>query len=203
MARIRTIKPGFFTSEDVAQLSIRARLTWIGLWTYADDNGRGKDNTRLIKAALYPLDDITLRQVDEDMAELDAAGRIVRYEVDGSPYFEIVAWAEHQRIQRPTESKIPPPRILREPSVSPHGTLMEPSVSPPVRKGREGNGGGANRADARRPSPYCPKHPGGTDRPCRPCGDARRAADLWTGPPTPMPPTLAERMAELAALEDA
>jgi hypothetical protein len=34
-----------------------------------------------------------------------------------------------------------------------------------------------------RPAPHCPKHPGGTDRPCRACGDARRAHDAWTPPP--------------------
>lgn len=42
------------------------------------------------------------------------------------------------------------------------------------------------RADATAPSPFCPKHPTGSDRPCRPCGDARRARDTWTPPATPV-----------------
>ena len=29
------------------------------------------------------------------------------------------------------------------------------------------------------PPPHCPKHPGGTDRPCRACGDARERLDAW------------------------
>lgn len=29
------------------------------------------------------------------------------------------------------------------------------------------------------PPPHCPKHPGGTDRPCRACGDARERAEAW------------------------
>lgn len=29
------------------------------------------------------------------------------------------------------------------------------------------------------PSPHCPKHPSGTDAPCRACGDARRAHTDW------------------------
>lgn len=49
MARIRTIKPSFFRSEDVAALPLRARLLWIGLWTQCDDQGRTKDNKQLIK----------------------------------------------------------------------------------------------------------------------------------------------------------
>lgn len=40
MAKIRSIKPDFFTSEDVSALPLRARLTWIGLWTHCDDHGR-------------------------------------------------------------------------------------------------------------------------------------------------------------------
>jgi hypothetical protein len=44
-------------------------------------------------------------------------------------------------------------------------------------------GGAADASTA--PSPFCPKHPTGSDRPCRPCGDARRAHDAWTPPATP------------------
>ena len=40
MARIRTIKPEFFTSDDICALSPRARLLYIGLWCEADREGR-------------------------------------------------------------------------------------------------------------------------------------------------------------------
>ena len=189
MARIRTIKPGFFASEDVACLSIRARLTWIGLWTYADDLGRGKDNTRLIKAALYPLDDVTLRGIDDDLAELETNGRIRRYEVDGSHYLQVVAFDEHQRINRPTPSKIPPPP---EDAVNTHAQLTEPSLSPHPWKGKEGNGREAPRMSAERPPARCPTHlDNPTDEPCRACGQARRDAEAWQKP-TPVPPSVAE-----------
>lgn len=32
---------------------------------------------------------------------------------------------------------------------------------------------------AQAPSPHCSKHPNGTDRPCRACGEARKAHDRW------------------------
>lgn len=44
MARKRMIHPEFFKSRKVASLSHRARLTWAGLWIYADDYGRGLDD---------------------------------------------------------------------------------------------------------------------------------------------------------------
>ena len=40
MARIRTIKPEFFTSEDIVSLSPLARLLYIALWREADKEGR-------------------------------------------------------------------------------------------------------------------------------------------------------------------
>jgi len=39
MARIRTIKPSFFTSLTIADLGLAERLTFIGLWTHVDDEG--------------------------------------------------------------------------------------------------------------------------------------------------------------------
>lgn len=96
MARIRNIKPEFFTSEAVSALPLRARLTWIGLWTHCDNHGRARDNVKLIKAAVWPLDNVSLRDIEEDLATLAEQGRIVRYEVDGKRYLEVTNWGEHQ-----------------------------------------------------------------------------------------------------------
>jgi hypothetical protein len=109
MPRIRTIKPEFFASEDVSDLPIRARLTWIGLWTHCDDHGRTKDQVKLIKAAVWPLDDFALREVEEDLDLLAAKGRIVRYEVDGTRYLAVVNWHYHQSINKSSKPKYPPP----------------------------------------------------------------------------------------------
>lgn len=64
---------------------------------------------------------------------------------------------------------------------------------------RTAPGGGA-RATTRPPA-TCHRHPHGTDEPCTACGDARRLHDAWTPPATPLPPTWAERQAEIAALD--
>ena len=39
VARIRTIKPDFFTSEDIVVLTPWARLLYIALWCEADREG--------------------------------------------------------------------------------------------------------------------------------------------------------------------
>lgn len=181
MARIRSIKPGFFTSDDVARLPFRARLTWIGLWTHCDDAGRCKDHVTLIKSAIWPLDNgVSLGDIEEDLACLASEGRIVRYEAGGQRYLAIVNWGAHQSINRPTQSRIPAPPID---SVNPHGGLTE--GSPWEGKGGEGKGkgGDAREAPPAVPAPppprSCATHPEGTEQPCRRCGTARKAFEAW------------------------
>ncbi|WP_031010695.1 hypothetical protein [Streptomyces sp. NRRL F-5727] len=109
MARIRTIKPDFFTSLTIADLTIEQRLTFIGLWTHCDDQGRAVDDARLIKAALWPLDDRTAADVETDLAALSESSLIVRYVVTGKRYLAVSGWKEHQRINRPSASRLPAP----------------------------------------------------------------------------------------------
>lgn len=191
MPRIRTIKPSFFTSDDVAALPLRARLTWIGLWTHCDDQGRAKDHARLIKAAIWPLDNLSLADIEDDLSTLASHGRIVRYQVAGQRYLAIVNWHAHQTINRPSKSTTPaPPETTDLYSVSPHETVTDDSHR--EGKGKEGNGREGKRADVREPDPpapnptgpeppsRCPRHIDTPEPPpCGPCGDARRLNARW------------------------
>lgn len=109
MARIRTIKPDFFTSLTIADLTPEQRLTFIGLWTHVDDAGRAVDDSRLIKAAVWPLDERTAADVEQDLAALTESSLITRYVVEGRPYMAVRGWREHQKINRPTPSRYPAP----------------------------------------------------------------------------------------------
>lgn len=137
--RIRSIKPEFWTSESIARLPIRTRLTFIALWSYVDDNGVGRDNPQLIAAAVFPLEEDpreTLANVREDLATLSDHGRIARYEVDGRPFLAIVNWSEHQKIDKPNRARYPSPddpaALLTCGSRSPRETVA--SVSREVRE---------------------------------------------------------------------
>lgn len=116
MGRMRTVKPEFFTSEAIARIrSYRTRLTFIGLWTYVDDEGRGRDNALLIRAAVWPLEPVTAEEVEDDLTLLTEQHRIVRYTAileDGGEPVRLLAvrrFKEHQRPNHPTKSKLPPP----------------------------------------------------------------------------------------------
>lgn len=151
MARIRTLKAEFFTSETVNALSSdRCRLTFAGLiCTYVDDFGRGKDDPRLIKAAVWPLrDDLSAEDVAADLTELSTKGLIVRYDDTSSgrrglrrgqtrtrrdaplkptcTYLALPSWREHQRVSHPSKSKYPPPPALSRTPPEDVGLFQEP-----------------------------------------------------------------------------
>jgi hypothetical protein len=111
MARIRTIKPEWFVSPTLARVSVEAERTFAGLLTHCDDDGRAIDAPKRITGALWVERDRTWQEVDRDLSDLAEVGLIRRYEVDGKRYLMIVNWREHQRINRPTPSRIPEPDI--------------------------------------------------------------------------------------------
>jgi hypothetical protein len=112
VARIRSIKPDFFTSETVASLPLSARLTFIGLWTYVDDNGVGLDNELLVTAAIWPLerDNLeTLARTREDLARLSRERVVTRYRDSRKGYLFVTNWDEHQKVDHPRKPRYPRP----------------------------------------------------------------------------------------------
>lgn len=107
MTRSRNIKPGFFKNEDLAECSIWTRYIFPGLWMMADREGRLEDRPKRIQGELLPYDG---QPVEPMLAELHAHGFIVRYEVDGVRYIQIVNFSKHQAPHhREADSDIPPP----------------------------------------------------------------------------------------------
>lgn len=107
MARVRVIKPGFFLNDALAECNPLARLLFAGLWCIADREGRLEDRPRRIKAELLPYDDCN---VDELLDQLHKHGFIIRYEVDGEQYIQIVNFLRHQNPHyKEPDSTIPPP----------------------------------------------------------------------------------------------
>ena len=153
--RIRSIRPEFWASEDVGAMDWHTRLVYIGLWSYVDDNGVGRDLVPLIVADLFPLD-VSIpgglpeasRRVTEALSHLSEHGQIARYRVDGKPYLHIVAWEKHQRIEKrstgryplPTTANAEAPDPLPEPSPTTPGAVREGSPLGEGEKGRRGEG---------------------------------------------------------------
>lgn len=90
MAKIRGIKPEFWTDEDIVELSIPARLLFIGMWNHACDNGHLDDKPRQIKMRILPGDDVSIESLLEELVEHH---RIERR--DGT--ITIPKFAQHQK----------------------------------------------------------------------------------------------------------
>lgn len=110
MPRIRSIHPEACDSDKLAALPASAERTLWRLITHTDDDGRGEDRPKLLAAKLYPLvDDMDADAVDRDLADLEAVGLVVRYEVDGRRYYAIPTFGEWQSPRHPKPSRYPEP----------------------------------------------------------------------------------------------
>lgn len=166
MARIRTIKPEFWTSEQVMECSPLARLLFIGIWNFCDDAGNHPASAITIKALVFPGDAIASEDIRGMLDELSASGLLTFYSASGKRYLHVNGWA-HQKIDRPTvkfplfdpsagaEQPDPTPpnegmrsgdHVVDDAAPNDCGGLDEPSPSPRVAltPGREGEGKGYN-----------------------------------------------------------
>jgi hypothetical protein len=108
MARIRSIKPEFWTSEQVLECSTNARLLFIGLWNFCDDHGRHTFAPKQIKALIFSADDFTTAHIEAMLGELITQGLIRRYAVADKQYLEVTGW-HHQKIDKRQPPKFPAP----------------------------------------------------------------------------------------------
>lgn len=107
MARIRTIKPEFWTDEKIVELPFEARLFFVGLWNFADDNGRLWNEPIQLKMRIFPADAVDVADLID---LLEASGLLFTYNDDqGRSVLEIAHFTDHQRISHPSASKIPAP----------------------------------------------------------------------------------------------
>jgi hypothetical protein len=150
--RIRTIKPEFYRSEDIAALPRDVRLLFIGLWSYVDDNGVGIDDYRQIAADLFALEEDpkeTRDWVRESLATLSRVSLTVHYKINGRAYLFIPSWDRHQKIDKPGKARYPRPPADYTPPTSDNdpggGQLATPSrdlrETPGPGTGEQGNRG--------------------------------------------------------------
>lgn len=131
MSRIRTIKPEFFTSEDIVSLSPLARLFYVSLWCESDREGRFEWKPRTFKLRYLPGDDC---DVEELALELTGAGLVDLYEVEGKQYAQIPSFTKHQVINNRESLSTFPAKPCDAPSTRESGAKAEGKEG----KGKEG-----------------------------------------------------------------
>lgn len=128
MARSRNIKPGFFSNEVLGVFDARIRLLFAGLWCYADRDGRLEDRPARIKAEILPYDDLDVDAALDTLAQPEHGPFIIRYEVEGKRYIQVVKFREHQS-----------PHNTEKPSVIPGVPVTHPLHNATLTTGYLGN----------------------------------------------------------------
>lgn len=149
MARIRTIKPEFFTSEDIVSMTPLARLFYVSLWCEADREGRFEWKPKTFKLRYLPGDNCDVVELAKELID---AGLVVIYEADGKTYACIPSFTKHQVINnRESESTIPSPNS--ESKVDAPST-REPRVKAEGKEGRKGREGNTTERASRLPTDF-------------------------------------------------
>ncbi len=151
MARRRMIAPEIWLSEDFSKLSLLAKLLFIGMFSQADDQGRGRAKPVYLKSILFPYDEkLRVADVETALSEIALNMSVALYSVAGSSYYEFQNWKKWQTIDRPKPSELPP----RE-AGKPHDEAVFPVAGKQPGKdgGIIGEASATNRRQAGEPSP--------------------------------------------------
>jgi hypothetical protein len=194
MARIRTIKPEFWSDASVISLPYEYRLLFQGLWNFADDAGFIENRADQIKIHVFPADEV---DITKGIRALKKAEMIEVIRLDGKNVIHVLNWKKHQRIDKPQPSRFAPLYDDYQASRAIPGTFQERSQNVPAgkegkgreRKGKEVTqvGGGGHLSSDTDPTtaelsePWrCIDHQG-VDVPCMGCKSAKAAWKAKSG----------------------
>lgn len=127
MARMRIIKPSFFTNEALSEMSPLTRLYFIGLWCLCDREGKMEYRPKRIKVELFPYEDVNMEEMTSCLHD---AGMVNRYEINGQAYIKITKFTKHQHPHVKETSKGFP---------EPDGSTMQAPCSPDASPLENGN----------------------------------------------------------------
>lgn len=123
MAKIRSLKPDFFISDQVTSVSFEARYFFQGLWVFGDDEGLIKNSPKSLKMQILPGDDV---KVEPLINELVDVGLVFEIGSDQGPLLWTPGVQAHQMPKRITQTKFTgmgsPYSSRSEGKCSPHGT---------------------------------------------------------------------------------
>ena len=109
MARKRMISPDIWDSENFSKLSVLARLIFIGMFSNADDEGRGRAKASFLKSKLFPYDEsMRVADVESALDEVAENMSVIIYSHDGNEYYSFDNWKKWQKVDKPSPSNIIP-----------------------------------------------------------------------------------------------
>lgn len=179
MARIRTIKPEFWTDSTVVALPIETRLFYIGMWNFAQcDAGHLPDDPGALKLKIFPADPVDPVALVQQLVD---AGRIARLVVEGRPFLHIQRFADHQKLDSRWAPRCAVCKSITE--TPPNSREFERArvSSPKLPEGKDlGDSKDSREGTGTAPPRRCVQHLNDpVAPPCMACRDARLAREDW------------------------
>ncbi len=105
MARIRTIKPEFWSNELLSDLPESTHLLAAAVLNYADDEGYFNANPALVKAACFPIREPAV-SIPESLQKLHEIGYIRLGDMpNGRVVGQVVNFSSHQKVSHPAPTR--------------------------------------------------------------------------------------------------
>ena len=154
--RIRTVKPEFWSDQKVGCWDAETRLAFIWCWNEADDEGRMRLSPAALRSGAFMFHDMPIARAAQLLGIMCSSGRIIPYQANGETYGAILHFQDHQVINRPHPSRIPPPpdipdhNIINDLSRMDHGSITTGMERNGIGmdQGKEGNGKGELEGEA-------------------------------------------------------
>lgn len=136
MARIRTIKPEFWSDPDVVSCSFEARLFFIGCWNHADDYGVLKDEPERLRLQVMPADDVDAELIVYQLVEKNLLVKMVT--PGGVPVLVVRTFQQHQKVDQRSAARYgDPSTFTKVPAESPQLPTTEGKGREGISKGSE------------------------------------------------------------------
>lgn len=167
MARIRSIHPGLTSDEAYMSMSMVAKAAWTPLWMQCDDHGIFEWKPVVLKALIFPADNVNFSEV---LSELEGLGCIRKIDIGGRPHGAVRNFAKYQRPKNPSYRHFKPEEVPADLgsfiAVKGHSApvLPQPSTSPTENPPQMKEEGGRKEEEGKKES----NRPAAKTQPCAP-----------------------------------
>ena len=170
MARIRSIHPGLASDEAYMSMTMAAKAAWPLLWTECDDHGIFEWKPIVLKARIFPADNVDFAAL---LAEYEALGCVRRADVGGKSHGFIRNFCRYQRPKNPSYRFDLDPALYefvglksseedRAPVILPQSSPSPAEIVPQMKE-EGGRGEKEEETASAASSPRAPKMPGLTE----------------------------------------
>ncbi|MDD5851856.1 MAG: hypothetical protein PUC87_06885, partial [Galactobacillus timonensis] len=94
----RILNSSICTSDSIDELDFFQESFFYRLLVSVDDYGNFDARPKIIRAAVFPLKDVSLKDIETALDALEKQGMLQFYTVNGRRYIHLTGWTRFQRL---------------------------------------------------------------------------------------------------------